>query len=43
MPSAQIYLPDPDGHSLEFIAILPEAQKASFGGAYSEWVKLNKG
>jgi hypothetical protein len=43
MPSAQIYLPDPDGHSLEFIAILPEAQRASFVGAYPDWVKLNKG
>src|SRR5881394_1596162 len=32
MPSAQIYFRDPDAHSLEFIAILPEAPNASFVG-----------
>jgi lactoylglutathione lyase len=43
MPSAQIYFHDPDGHSLEFIAILPQTPNASFIGSYSDWVKLNKG
>ena len=43
MPSAQIYFRDPDGYSLEFIANLPEAQKASFVGSYSDRVKLNNG
>ena len=43
MPSAQIYFRDPDGHSLEFIAILPEAPNASFVGSYSAWARLNEG
>jgi lactoylglutathione lyase len=43
MPSAQIYFRDPDGHSLEFIVILPETPSASFVGSYSDWVKLNRG
>jgi lactoylglutathione lyase len=42
MPSAQIYFRDPDGHSLEFITILPETPNASFMGSYSDWVRLNK-
>ena len=42
MPSAQIYFRDPDEHSLEFIAILPQPPNASFVGSYSEWIKLNK-
>ena len=42
MPSAQIYFRDPDGHSLEFITLLPEAPDAGFIGSYSEWVKLNE-
>lgn len=37
MPSAQIYFRDPDGHSLEFITILPDAPDASFIGPLSEW------
>ena len=41
MPSAQCYFRDPDGHSLEFITILPERPKAAFVGSYSEWIKLN--
>jgi hypothetical protein len=28
---------DPDGHSLEIIAILPDPPDASFIGPYSEW------
>lgn len=43
MPSAQIYFRDPDGHSLEFIAILPETPNANFIGSYSDWAKLNGG
>lgn len=42
MPSAQIYFRDPDGHSLEFITILPEPPRAGFLGSYSEWVQLNR-
>lgn len=42
MPSAQIYVRDPDGHSLEFIALLPEPPNAAFIGSYSEWVALNR-
>ena len=41
MPSAQIYFRDPDGHSLEFITILPGTPNASFVGSCSDWVKLN--
>lgn len=37
MPSAQIYFRDPDGHSLEFIALLPDAPDPSFVGPLSEW------
>jgi lactoylglutathione lyase len=42
MPSAQIYFCDLDGHSLEFITILPEAPNPSFVGAHSDWQKLLK-
>ena len=42
MPSAQSYFRDPDGHSLEFITILPHPPKTRFVGSYSEWVKLNE-
>ena len=42
MPSAQIYFRDPDGHSLEFIAILPGPPQADFIGSYSDWRKLKK-
>jgi lactoylglutathione lyase len=40
MPSAQIYFRDPDGHMLEFIAILPDPPNANFNGRYSEWKNL---
>jgi lactoylglutathione lyase len=40
MPSAQFYFRDPDGHSLEFIAILPDTPDPEFIGSYSEWLKL---
>jgi lactoylglutathione lyase len=37
MPSAQLYFPDPDGHSLEFIALLDDPPDPSFVGPLSEW------
>jgi lactoylglutathione lyase len=37
MPSAQIYFRDPDGHMLEYIAILDDPPDASFHGPFSEW------
>lgn len=40
MPSAQIYFRDPDGHMLEFIAILSDPPDPNFNGCYSEWKKL---
>lgn len=39
MPSAQIYFTDPDGHSLEFIALLDDVPDAKFVGPISEWRK----
>ena len=39
MPSAQLYFPDPDGHSLEFIAILDDPPDPGFIGPLSEWQK----
>jgi len=37
MPSAQIYFRDPDGHTVEFISILPEPAHPGFIGSYSQW------
>ena len=37
MPSAQLYFRDPDGHSLEFIALLDDDPDISFIGSFSEW------
>ena len=42
MPSAQIYFRDLDGHSLEFVAILPHPPKIGFVGSYSEWLNLSQ-
>lgn len=39
MPSAQIYFRDPDGHSVEFIALLDDAPDPGFIGTLSEWRK----
>jgi len=39
MPSAQLYFRDPDGHLLEFIALLDDAPDPSFIGSLSEWRK----
>ena len=39
MPAASQYFADPDGHSLEFIAVLDEAPDPAFGhGPYSNWL-----
>lgn len=37
MPSAQLYFPDPDGHSLEFITMLDDPPDPDFIGPLSEW------
>lgn len=39
MPSAQLYFRDPDGHSVEFIALLDDTPDPSFIGSLSEWRK----
>ncbi len=31
MPAASVYFDDPDGHSLEFISMLPDAPRAALG------------
>jgi lactoylglutathione lyase len=38
MPSAQIYFHDPDGHVLEYIALLHDAPDAEFVGSLTEWM-----
>lgn len=42
MPSAQIYFRDPDGHSLEFISVLPEPPIADFVGTYANWKAMSR-
>lgn len=37
MPSAQIYFRDPDGHMLEYIAVLSDPPDADLIGPLSEW------
>lgn len=37
MPSAQLYFRDPDGHSLEYIALLDDPPDPAFIGRLSEW------
>jgi len=39
MPSAQLYFRDPDGHSVEFIALLDGTPDPRFIGSLSEWRK----
>jgi len=40
MPAVAIYFNDPDGHELEFIAILEEKARPELGViAYDEWIK----
>lgn len=39
MPAVSQYFADPDGHSIEFIAVLDNAQDDGFGvGPYSAWL-----
>jgi lactoylglutathione lyase len=42
MPSAQIYFRDPDGHSLEYIALLDDVPNPDFVGPLSEWRKRTR-
>ena len=37
VPSAQLYFADPDGHALEYIALLEDAPDAAFIGPLSAW------
>ncbi|MEO6969609.1 MAG: VOC family protein [Chthoniobacterales bacterium] len=39
MPSAQLYFRDPDGHSVEFIALLDDPADPDFIGPLSVWQK----
>lgn len=43
MPAASVYFDDPDGHSLEYIALLPEAARPDMPGkiALSEWKAMH--
>lgn len=43
MPAVSIYFDDPDGHSLEFIGILPGNSKPALGVvSYEEWMRLSR-
>ena len=42
MLSAQLYFDDPDGHLLEFIALLDDDPDAEFIGSFSEWKARRK-
>jgi lactoylglutathione lyase len=37
MPSAQLYFRDPDGHSVEFVALLDDRPRPAFIGSLSDW------
>jgi lactoylglutathione lyase len=37
MPSAQLYFADPDGHAVEYIALLDDDPDAAFIGSISAW------
>lgn len=40
MPAVSIYFKDPDGHSIEFISILPNPSNPAFGvGSWSKWLE----
>ncbi len=42
MPAVAIYFNDPDGHALEFIAILDGEVRPELGVVtYPDWLKLN--
>ena len=39
MPAASLYFKDPDGHSLEYLAMLPNAPKLEIGVvSYTQWL-----
>jgi lactoylglutathione lyase len=41
MPALAIYFKDPDGHELEFLAILEGESQAELGiVSYADWLKL---
>ncbi|HEX5326587.1 MAG TPA: VOC family protein [Acetobacteraceae bacterium] len=41
MPAASVYFDDPDGHSLEFIAMLPDRPRPDLGMiALSQWSRM---
>ena len=41
MPAASVYFDDPDGHSLEFIAMLPDTPRPDLGWvAWSQWRRM---
>jgi lactoylglutathione lyase len=43
MPAASLYFTDPDGHSLEFISMLPEEPRPDLGVVpWSEWVRRSE-
>jgi lactoylglutathione lyase len=42
MPSAQLYFSDPDGHSVEYIALLDEVSDREFVGPLSAWKARRK-
>lgn len=42
MPAVSVYFTDPDGHSLEFISMLPDEAKPELGMVpWSEWEKMH--
>lgn len=43
MPAASVYFDDPDGHSLEFITVLPESPRLEISGTvtFAEWQRMN--
>jgi catechol 2,3-dioxygenase-like lactoylglutathione lyase family enzyme len=43
MPAASVYFNDPDGHSLEYISILPDQPRLDMEGitTFSRWQQLN--
>ncbi|WP_083638916.1 VOC family protein [Rhizobium oryziradicis] len=43
MPAASVYFNDPDGHSLEFISLLPESPRLDISGTvtFVEWQRMN--
>ena len=41
MPAAAVYFADPDGHSLEFLAMLPDAPRYDLATvSWSAWVGM---